>query len=246
MKKIVLGLILSISLIFNLYAQKKVPDYVTEALKSYHPRPGTYYTMDEAKRKPSSVIVLNLSQRGLKKVPDGVRRFKNLEVLDLGYNELSELPSWICELKKIKELDIANNKFIKLPDFIFNIGTLETLDCSANEIQNFEIKGDKKLLNQLNLAFNNLTDLPSNFTYLKKLQIIVLTGNRFIFIPKVIGGMSSLKKIDLTNNRIIDFDDSIASAQNLELLSLDSNPIEDVKIRELRVLLPNCHVYTGN
>lgn len=64
-------------------------------------------------------------------------------------------------------------------------------------------------------------------------------------IPKVIGEMKSLKKIDLCNNRIEDFDDAVANAKKLEVLMVDFNPIDDVKVKELRILLPKCNVYTG-
>lgn len=103
-------------------------------------------------------IKLNLSKRGLEKVPPYVFALTKLEELDLSGNSLEgALPAEIRQLVNLKILDVSNNKMTGVPAEIGQLNNLETLDLSGNQ----------------------LTGLPYELGNLKKLQILNLTGNDY-------------------------------------------------------------------
>ena len=48
--------------------------------------------------------ILDLSDLGLRKLPEKIRDISNLENIDLSYNNLESLPDWITELRELRKL----------------------------------------------------------------------------------------------------------------------------------------------
>jgi Leucine-rich repeat (LRR) protein len=241
MKKIIIFLFAFIIIASKLNAQTKVPDYVLDELKEHPNPPGTYNSLKKAILRPEKVIEIDLFEQGLNKVPDEIRKFKNVEVIDLGYNQISELPDWLCQLKKLKTINLYNNKLTDLPDALFNIQSLENLDVRGNLIKSFDIKGVKSgRLTEMNLSFNQLTEIPEHLYFLQNLEILRIENNSLMFIPSTIGKMPSLKKLYLYHNKINDYD-NLRYCKTLELLYLSENPSSEM-LGNLKAELPNCKI----
>lgn len=69
----------------------------------------TFYSLKEAKRKPQSVIELNLSKGKLTAFPVEILGFRNLKFLILSHNQISEIPNDINKLQKLIGIDLSNN-----------------------------------------------------------------------------------------------------------------------------------------
>lgn len=102
--------------------------------------------------------VLDLSGRGLVKVPSYVFDRTNLVELNLSNNKLDgSLQAEIRHLRNLKVLNLSNNKFTGVPA---EVGQLEELEI-------------------LDLSNNLLTGLPNEIGNLSKLKILDISGNNY-------------------------------------------------------------------
>lgn len=100
---------------------------------------------------------LDLSGRGLVKVPDSVFSRTNIEVLDLSHNNLDgALQAEVRQLQNLRVLDLSDNNFTGVPAEVGQLSKLETLDLSNNPITGlpYEI-GNLKNLKLLDLRGTN-------------------------------------------------------------------------------------------
>ena len=111
---------------------------------------------------------LNLSQKGLKKVP--AFDLPNLQELELFKNKLTSVP--IFNLPNLRILDLHNNNLTKVPDF--NLPKLQYLELYNNqltEVPAFNLPN----LEVLNLFNNKLTKVPD--FRLPNLKVLTLHKN---------------------------------------------------------------------
>lgn len=109
-----------------------------------------------AEERPSPS--LDLSNRGLTKVPEYVFERTDLESLDLSDNSLEgALQAEIRHLGKLRSLDLSNNRFTGVPAEIGQLSKLEILDLSQN----------------------SLTGLPYELGNLSNLKVLRLSGNNY-------------------------------------------------------------------
>lgn len=112
----------------------------------------------EDTKNVSSQSVLNLSGRGLTKVPEYVFNETNIEELNLANNLLDgSLQSQVGHLQNLKVLNLSNNKFTGVPAEVGQLKNLEVLDLSDNQ----------------------LTGLPYELGNLSKLKLLNLSGNKY-------------------------------------------------------------------
>jgi hypothetical protein len=114
------------------------------------------------------IFKLDLSNNKLKKLPPSIGRFVYLEHLDLSRNRLTEIPESIIKLSSLKILNLRGNELSALPGFIGKLGALETLDISRNR----------------------LTELPEVFSGLSRLKKIEVDHNKLSSLPKTIGRLT--------------------------------------------------------
>ena len=132
-----------------------------------------------------NVTIINLSYKGLTKLPD-LSRFENLETLYCSHNELTSLPPLNNTLKV---LVCSNNQLTSLPD----LNNLRELYCRCNQLTSLP-----KLNNliKLDCAYNKLTYLsPLNdellYLYCNNNQLAVLSPLN-----------NSLKELDCKYNKL--------------------------------------------
>ena len=64
------------------------------------------------------VVSLDLSEKGLSRIPDAVTELTEVEELRLDDNNLTELPTSIHKLKNLIRLHLSGNKLTELPSEI--------------------------------------------------------------------------------------------------------------------------------
>lgn len=111
---------------------------------------------EPAEKEIDSSSVLNLSSKGLTRVPATVFSQTGLTVLDLSDNELSgALQAEIRFLQNLKTLDLSDNKFTNVPAEIGQLKSLEVLDLSNNQLTGLPHElGNLSNLKRLNLSGN--------------------------------------------------------------------------------------------
>ncbi len=101
---------------------------------------------------------LNLSNKGLKKIPEYVFSETNIKELDVSNNVLEgSIQGEIRHLRELRVINASNNLMTGVPA---EIGQLEKLEV-------------------LNLSNNKLTGLPNELGNLKNLKTLNLSGNQY-------------------------------------------------------------------
>ncbi|MBS1570684.1 MAG: leucine-rich repeat domain-containing protein [Bacteroidetes bacterium] len=140
----------------------------------------TYHSLERAMQQPDSVYRLDLSHKKLKKVPDELRRLKNLNALDLGRNKLRELPGWMNELQYMQEFSAGRNKFTQIPNTVCQWKHLKRLDLHQNHIEGLPAcMGNLKELFSLDLWSNDLGEFPDEISGMKALRFMDLRVIQF-------------------------------------------------------------------
>jgi len=121
---------------------------------------------------------LDLSWKGLSKLPDTLWELTKLTALSLSFNQLTKLPPEIGALTKLTKLLLGSNQLTKLPP---EIGALTKLT-------------------DLHLSFNQLTKLPPEIGALTKLIELDLSSNQLTKLPPEIGALTKLTKLHLGFN----------------------------------------------
>ena len=80
------------------------------------------------------VVSLDLSRKGLFRVPDAVTELTEVQELRLRNNNLTELPTSIIKLKNLIGLHLYFNKLKELPSEIGDLKELRRLDVSGNPL----------------------------------------------------------------------------------------------------------------
>jgi len=102
----------------------------------------------------------------------------------------------------------------------------------------FEYSPNDTYVNKVN---KNLDYLPHVVPRLKKLEILNLSQNKFVEIPKQIFRITTLRELRFSTNQITYLPKEIYKLKNLEVLDLSNNnisnvPIQICKLKNLRLL----------
>ena len=155
----------------NLYGKSQLLDSVALA----HAEEIT--NLDSALKNPDKVIKLVLRKKHLKKFPEEILKFKNLQYLDISKNSIKELPEGIGELTQLQFLACSKTGLEHLPREI----------------------GQLKNLRWINLNQNELVLLPPQFGDMEKLEVADLWSNNLSELPSTLGNLKNLKVLDLRN-----------------------------------------------
>lgn len=118
---------------------------------------------------------LDLSNLGLKALPNSLRKLTWLQELEAQNNKLINLPEWLGELTKLHELIIYSNPLQSLPSSLGQLHHLGRLFiASSSPAVADEIIGSLTNLWELSLQGLKLTQLPNWVRNLKKLKTLLL------------------------------------------------------------------------
>ncbi|MCP9761460.1 leucine-rich repeat domain-containing protein [Lacihabitans soyangensis] len=209
-----------------------------------------YRVSEILKTKKNTDKVLNLSHLGLKKLPNEIYDFKNLEELDLSKNEfevfrlnakklpklkkivlsenlLSENSIKINRNKHVQMLSLSDNAFEAFPKRIQRNKRLKDIHLANNFIQNTIGIRFKKLksLELLNFYNNQITSLSENIGLLENLQILDLYHNQLNFLPQNIVNLKNLQTLAVSNNNLWEFPSTFQELPNLKILYAHHNKL---------------------
>lgn len=201
-------------------------------------------------KKASEIISLNLSRNLSLDVPrDFIQGCVNLREIKFISNEALRLPSSFCLASRLTYLDVsnnlledldhagldrlhglvsiklANNKLTKLPSYFGKFPSLRSLNISSNSFQTFpEFLCDLKSLVNLDISFNNISDLP-NIGRLRTLERVWMTNNMMNGpLDESFKNLENLREIDARFNGINNID-NISLLPRLEQLFIGHNAI---------------------
>jgi len=174
--------------------------------------------------------VLSLTEHGLEEIPAEVYRLTSLRTLDLSKNKISSLGK-VSQLKELKSFNCDENVLTSselAP--LSNLTKLQSLSLGTNRLENpsnqafpslpptikqLKIYGNSlssipkqicdpkmKLLEKLDLSFNNLAAVPIEICNLSALTDLNLDNNVIVSLPKEVGLLKKLKTLSLRNNYI--------------------------------------------
>jgi hypothetical protein len=186
---------------------------------------------------------LQLNHFDIVSLPIQIGDLKNLAYLNLAYNELTCLPIQIGRLRNLTYLNLSLNRLDTLPSQIRELKNLKSLYLESNRLSSLPYWiGELKNLTSLYLESNSLTSLPSQIGELKKLRFLNLGWNKLVSLPSQLWGLRKLTNVGLENNHLNPLPVEISRLENLEYLNLTGNPFMKTERKEIRSLLPNCHV----
>lgn len=94
----------------------------------------------------------------------------------------------------------------------------------------------------MDLSNNQLTTLPNEIEFLKRLQELYLRNNQLTALPKGIGYLKKLQKLDLSRNQLTTLPKEIETLKKLEELFLDDIPVLKSQEKKIQKLLPKAQI----
>ena len=136
--------------------------------------------MDSALLNPDKVIKLVLRKKHLKKFPEEILKFKNLQYLDLSKNSIKEIPDGIDALSQLQFLSMSKTGLEHVSRDIGKLKNLRWINLNQNELVLLPPQfGDMEKLETADMWSNNLSELPSTLQKLKNLKVLDLRNILF-------------------------------------------------------------------
>ncbi|XP_054807697.1 plant intracellular Ras-group-related LRR protein 1-like [Prosopis cineraria] len=168
---------------------------------------------------------IDLSNRGLRLLPEAFWRISGLVVLDVSNNQLTAIPDAVAGLQNLEELNVSTNHLETLPDSIGLLQKLKILNVSGNKLSAFpDSISQCRSLVELDASFNSLRYLPTNIGYeLQNLRKLLIHLNKLRSLPSSVCEMRSLRYLDAHFNELNGLPSAFGRLTNLEVLDLSSN-----------------------
>ncbi|KAG1610773.1 hypothetical protein G6F46_009758 [Rhizopus delemar] len=166
--------------------------------------PGTVFSLPYLK-------ALLLDRNKISVIPSYFKFPPTLEVLSIASNMLSEMP-WsliYSPPKKLAHLNISGSLLKELPVDFLSVGyeKLTSLDMHSCQLTSFPSWAVARLcarghLRRLNLALNQLTEIPAEISSLKTLQWLNLNANLLTHLPVSMSALVGLVKLGIAQNHL--------------------------------------------
>mmetsp|Transcript_42014 Transcript_42014/g.72373 ORF Transcript_42014/g.72373 Transcript_42014/m.72373 type:complete len:279 (+) Transcript_42014:49-885(+) len=166
--------------------------------------------------------ILSLQDLKLKQIPPDTFQLNKLKTLDCSGNNIISYPEEIQNLTMLKSLKFDRNNLTSLPH-LEGLTRLTTLSVAGNRLDDESHCALPQSLQQLCLAQNALTRIPTGLALLGQVQTLDLSGCQFTRFPHPMVGMGSLSELILDDNAIETISSDIIHFLSLEILSLKRN-----------------------
>lgn len=161
------------------------------------------------------------------------------------YKALVNLCKELQQSKSSIELRICGRGLTELPDQLGDL-KIEKLNLQGNWLTQQALNTLCRLpdLRELNLSFNNLTQLPQEIKQLKQLQKLILYYNRIMAgtIANLCESLTNLQELNLGRNNLAQLPDKINNLTRLQLLDLSDNELSLTAQYHIRQLLPHTKI----
>lgn len=178
---------------------------------------------------------LNFEDNKIKELPGKLLRF-NLELIEinLSRNQIQKIPEFFFKnLRKLRYLNLSENQLEKIPKDMLYGTSLTSLDFSKNLITRIEPGSLHINSGFINLSFNQLEILETNWFAGDSYSSISLSHNRIQEIPEDFFRTIHIEMIDLSFNKIEEID---AVFENVNWIYLENNRLRSFSAEALRSL----------
>jgi len=168
-----------------------------------------------------------------------------LEEVDVRHNKLTALPASLKAPTKLYSLFLDHNLLKEFPVIPttarelrlsmnrmiepHNLGT-----CGAENLQILVLAGNAltsipdavsnlKILQLLDLSFNNIKELPEDLTSLTNLRVLNISCNRFTQLPDFVSRITILENLSFGYNQLDSLPDSFQALTNLKVVHAGGN-----------------------
>ncbi|KAF9959416.1 cysteinyl-tRNA synthetase [Mortierella alpina] len=168
---------------------------------------------------------LIMAYNDLDRVPSNVRFITYLQVLDLRGNRIRDLTKARLEdARELVTLYLQSNRLESIPESFQAFEYLRVLNLSSNNFSKLPpVLLRIATLEELDMSFNEIADVPEDIGRLSRLRTLLLFGNRIgPFLPKSMSDLVRLRKLDIRQNGILNLD-AVNDLPSLEELLVDYN-----------------------
>jgi internalin A len=168
---------------------------------------------------------LNLSELGLKRLPESLSALRWLQSLDAHRNRFTRLPDWLGELSELRELRVQYNPLETVPRSLGRLVQLETLYMDGGfAFAAHEIIGSLTNLRRLAIAHLGLARIPDWVRQLRKLELLYLHGNELTNLPDWLDELRRLQILAVDENNLRSLPTSLRRLHSLRSLDIQGNP----------------------
>ncbi len=144
---------------------------------------------------------INLENKNISQFPMHYYSYmpQNVRIIDLRNNKLKKFPEEIVNFKNLDTLKLDNNSIHSIPSTIFSGFSPKFFSISNNYLKGIplEISLWQKNLEYLNISVNFISNLPKEIGLLSNLKSLHINNNSFVNIPNDLRKLSNLKEIGL-------------------------------------------------
>jgi Leucine-rich repeat (LRR) protein len=180
------------------------------------------------------IVSLSLVYSKLKRLPESVRRLKNLEKLFLKDTGITRFPLWFSEFKHLKTFSVETQNWSRLFDNLeplLDLPSLEDLHISDDHTRSIvvpDLIGNLKNLKKLSLTGTTLREVPEWIRHFSSLNRLLLLGPWVDNLPEWIGDLTLLEELWLCDTPVRELPVSIGNLTALKKLVLNSNEIPEL------------------
>jgi Leucine-rich repeat (LRR) protein len=182
----------------------------------------------------TNVVDLSLNDNKLNKIPDSIRKLRNLQALDLGKNQITSVDSDSFDgLEELTGLRLTDNQISSITKGAFvALKSIHVLNFASNKIKHIDQSAflSNEKLRAIRLDCNSLEDISSVFTSLSSLVLLNVSNNNlkwfdFSHLPQ------SLEWLDIHNNNITELGNyfDVTSQLKINYLDVSNNKIRKIK-----------------
>ncbi len=199
----------------------------------------------------SSMTRLILCKNILASLPDSWHQCVNLVHLDISDNKIKRLPYTLGFAPLLKHFFYNNNPLESPPVEVLQAGSsevtlrylyrmqtaLQTLSLDASGFGFVSVHSDIFSLSQLlelNLANNELANLPSELSLMTELKLLILSGNSFSVVPSVLTTLEDLTELDMSGNFLAKLPAQLGFLRKMRKLSVEDNPLKEPPLEVAR------------
>lgn len=175
---------------------------------------------------------LDLSNCGIKQLPEKLWDLKTLKILHLGnragennnLNVYSEISEKISNLKDLEALSICNMPNIPIPKALKHLPQLTYLDCFGCKFRNIPNNIINKNIKAIGIECYDADEL-AKICKMKKLEEIFLTGSELKTLPIDISDLKFLRRLHLVNSKVEVIPESLLNLKQLKYFNIDNTPL---------------------
>ena len=176
-----------------------------------------------------NAISINLTGRGLTRVPRKLFRCRKLKSLSLSKNRLTEIPPKLATLPNLEQLNLSHNQLTRIPSELGRLHNLWKLSLNGNQLTSLPAElGMLSNLTWLQLNRNQLTELPRELGAMSKLIRLYVRENQLTSLPDTLGKLSCLTILAANRNQLVSVPPELGDLVALSQLDLSENTLRSL------------------